>query len=394
VRRSLIVTDSRIWTAESEYAVAVADAEAALGIEVTVATPAGSAEAVSGRRRPDGRGSDAEAGLRYMELPGADARRSLSDLFADVRFLSALTRAHRFDVVHSSGSAAHLSVALAVGRRAPLLHLRGVSRAPRTNAGNRLLYRRLTDAVIVPSARIRTWVVDALRVPPDRVHRILLPVTDDRFVEQPADGSLRRELGIRARVPVIVNVARLAPVKGHDVLLTAMVDVVRSFPDARLVLVGEPWSGQPERLRELARDLGIEEAVVFAGRRDDVPRFLAEADVCVCSSRGSEENSRAVSEYLAAGRPVVATTVGVIPELIRDGSSGLLVAPDDPAGLSRAIVSVLGDGDRATRMGDEARRTARERLSVDAFGELLSAALDAVRATGTPKGRPTGGGRG
>jgi len=237
--------------------------------------------------------------------------------------------------------------------------------------------------IVVPSARVRDWVVETLRVPSDRVHRILLPVADDHFAERSADGSLRTELGIEPGVPLIVNVARLAPVKGHAVLVRAMADVARRVPEARLLLVGESWAGEPEGLRSLARELGIEDAVVFTGQREDVTRILADAAVCVCSSIGSEENSRAVSEYMAAGRPVVATSVGVIPELVDDGTSGLLVDPDDPDGLGRALVTILEDRELADQMGREGRRLARERVSVESFAVRLGQALGDVRGERT-----------
>ncbi len=383
MRRILIITDSGRWTAEAEYVLAVAEAEVAVGTDVVLAVPHGSFCAAGLPGRPwRAREADPER-LRIFELPGRTPRRSLSDLFANVRCLSALLRGERFDAVHSSGSSAHMVAVLAVGRRAPILHLRGTARKPRGHAANRFLYRRMTTAVIVPSARIRAWVIETLRVPPDRVHRILLPVADDHFTEHLADGSLRAEFGIEPGAPVIVNVARLAPVKGHVVLVRAMAGVARQIPDARLLLVGEPWCGEPEGLRALARELDIEDAVVFAGRREDVARILVEAAVCVCSSIGSEENSRAVSEYMAAGRPVVATRVGVIPELVEDGASGLLVEPGDSEGLARAVVAVLEDRGLAERMGREGKRLARERVSVESFAERLGQALGEIRGGAT-----------
>lgn len=379
----LVVTDAGTWTAEAEYALAVVEAEVAVGTEVVLAVPEGASYAADLPGRPRRAGEGSEQPLRVVELPGPEPRRSFSDLLANIRWIAALSRRERFDAVLSSGSAAHLAAVLAVGRRAPVVHLRGIAREPRGHAANRFLYRKLTSVIVVPSARVRDWVVETLRVPSDRVHRILLPVADDHFAERSADGSLRTELGIEPGVPLVVNVARLAPVKGHAVLVRAMADVARRVPEARLLLVGEPWAGEPEGLRSLARELGIEDAVVFAGRREDITRILADAAVCVCSSIGSEENSRAVSEYMAAGRPVVATSVGVIPELVDDGTSALLVEPGDPEGLARAIVSVLEDRDLADRMGREGRRLARERVSVESFAARLGQAFGDVRGEGT-----------
>jgi glycosyltransferase involved in cell wall biosynthesis len=365
--KALIVTDSLAWTAEAEYASLVARAEAAAGADVTVAAPAGSSLL-------EVAGDFGQA----LELPGRCPSRSPADFVADLRFVSDLASRSRFDVAHSSRSSAHLVTALAVGRRAPLVHLRGGAAVPSAGPANRYLYRRLTSAVIASSSRVRDSVVERLRVPPERVVRILAPVDTDRFRPSPPDGGLRRELGVDPESRIILNVARLAPVKGHAVLIEAMAGVVRRLPDAVLVLVGEAWSGEPERLRRRAAGLGVERTVVFAGRRDDVPRLLPLAALCVSSSVASEENSRAVAEYMAAGRPVVATRVGVVPELVIDGETGSLVAPDDPAALAGAIVAVLSDPARAERLGARGRSVAEERFSREAFARSLNTLLRSV----------------
>lgn len=365
--RTLLVTDSLIWTAETEYASLVARAEADAGARVTIAAPAGSSIL------------EGAAGVGdVVELPGACPSRSPADFLADVRFVSDLVSESRFDVVHSSRPPGHVMTALAVGRRVPLVHLRASATAPSGGPLNRYLYRRHTGAVIVSSSRVRDWLVEGLRVPPERVTRILAPVDTGRFRPSPPDPALLGDLRVDAGSRVIVNVARLAPVKGHAVLIEAMAVVARRFPDAVLVLVGEPWSGEPDRLRRRAAELGIERAVVFAGRRDDVPRFLSRAELCVSSSVGSEENSRAVAEYMAAGRAVIATSVGVIPELVVDGETGMLVPPNEPAPLASAIVALLSDPTRGKLLGARGRSVAEERFSREVFARDLSTVLASV----------------
>jgi glycosyltransferase involved in cell wall biosynthesis len=361
--RSLVVTDSLIWTAETEYAVSVARAEARAGGDVSFASPGS-------------RFADALAGVRVLDLPGATPSRSPADFVLGARWLSELARLERFDVVHTARATAHVMAAVSVGRTAPIVHLRGGATPPRAHAANRFLYRRLTRAVVASSARVRQAVIERLGMPPERVHRLLTPVDTCVFRPSVPEPALARALGIPDGATVVMDVARLAPIKGHDVLVRAMASVVARRPAAVLVLVGEPWSGQPAALRDEARRLGIEASIVFAGRRGDVPSLLALADVCVSSSVGSEENSRAVSEYMAAGRPVVATTVGVLPELVRDGESGLLVPPHDTAALAAALSALIADPARARRMGDEGRRLALEGFSCEAFSRGVAAVLE------------------
>lgn len=364
---TLVVTDSAIWNAETEYALAVAAAEAAMGCDVTLAAPR---ESVALERAP--------GGIRVEELPGESLSRSPADLLAAGRWISGHLHETATAVVHSSRSTAHVVTALAKTPSAKLVHLRGGAAPPRPGAFNRLLYRRRTDAVVASSGRIEMWLRGRLGLPPDRVFRIYLPVDVERFAAGSDPSGVRSEFGITGEAPLVVNVARLAPVKGHGVLLEAWAQVARRQPSAVLLLVGEGWSGQPEALSSLARKLGIEARVRFAGRREDVPELLAAADVCVCSSIGSEENSRAVSEYMAAGRAVVATSVGVIPELVTEGETGLLVPPSDLNALAGALLELLDDSRRAGSMGDAGQKRARAICSRRAFAGRLVEVLAAV----------------
>lgn len=366
MRSSLVVTDSTVWTAETEYALAVAEAEAASGFDVTVAAPVGS-PAAPGPASP----------LSSLELPGREPSKSVADFVSDARYLAYLVRRERYDVVHSSRPTAHILAALATGTTIPLVHLRGSASPPSGHAANRFLYGRATDAVIVSSSRVESWVRSRLRVPDERVARLLLPV-DPRWFEPPTEPLSWPEPGVPEGAPVVLCVARLAPVKGHGVLLEAMSAVLASVPEAVLVLVGEPWSGQPEGLASRARELGVERSVRFAGRRDDVRTLVDAASVCVVSSIGSEENSRAVAEYMAAARPVVATSVGVIPELVADGETGLIVPPGAPAPMAEGIVALLTDRSLAARTGKAGRISALKRFSHSAFAEGLSEILARV----------------
>ncbi|MCX6349081.1 MAG: glycosyltransferase family 4 protein, partial [Candidatus Aureabacteria bacterium] len=293
----------------------------------------------------------------------------------DLIWLRRLLRREEIDLLHSCRPTSHLLAALAAPPGVPLLHLRGSSRAPAAHFLNRWLYRRMTAAVIVSSGRLVRWTVDRLRMPPERVHPILAPVDLERFRPAAPDPALLRELGIPPSAPVVLMVARLAPVKGHDVLVKAMGAVSREFLEARLVLVGKPWEDQPGALLAQARSLGLEGKVICPGHRTDVPRFLSIASVGVMSSLGSEENSRGVGEYMAAARPVVATRVGVVPELVADGATGILVPPGDTGALGEAIADLLRDPAKEKRMGEAGRRRAADLFSFAAFDRRLRSVL-------------------
>ena len=169
----------------------------------------------------------------------------------------------------------------------------------------------------------------------------------------------------------VVAVANLRPEKGLDVLLRAAAIVVRRFADARFEIVGDG----PERaaLEALSGALGLREVVSFLGHREDVAARLAAADLCVHPSR-SEAFPNAVLEAMTAGLPVVASRVGGVLELIRDGKTGLLVAADDHDALAGAIGQVMADPALAQSLGASARAHVSNAYSFD----RMTAAFESV----------------
>ena len=153
----------------------------------------------------------------------------------------------------------------------------------------------------------------------------------------------------------IVSVGRLAPYKGMDLLLWAFADVLRSHPSARLEILGRDF--QRGHHRRLARRLGLSSSVRFLGDRGRVESVLRKACVFVGASR-RETYGMAVLEAMASGAPVLATRTGAAPSLIRDGRSGLLVAPGDPAALSRGLNRLLSDSSLRRRFSSEGRKAA------------------------------------
>jgi glycosyltransferase involved in cell wall biosynthesis len=154
------------------------------------------------------------------------------------------------------------------------------------------------------------------------------------------------------------TVANLRPVKGLDVLARAAGQLHSAHPNLRFRVAGE--GDQRAELTRLADKCGVAESFAIAGALFDVPGFLAGLDIAVLPSR-AEGMSNAVLEYMAAGRPIVATAVGATPDLIIDGEHGLLVPPEDAPALAAAIDRLLRDPELAGRLGAAARRRARAR---------------------------------
>ncbi len=176
------------------------------------------------------------------------------------------------------------------------------------------------------------------------------------------DPALARALGIGPDDGIIGVVAVLRPEKDHATLLRAARIVLERLPDTRVLLIGDgPLRAELERL---AAELGIAERVVFAGMRSDVPELLGLVDVLVLSSV-TECLPMALLEGMAAGRPVVATAVGGVPEIVVDGITGYVVPPRDPSAMADRIVALLGDRERARAMGVVGRRRVESEFSLE-----------------------------
>lgn len=189
--------------------------------------------------------------------------------------------------------------------------------------------------------------------------------------------------------PVLLTVARLAQEKGHRFLIEALPGLLAEWPSLVCLFVGE---GQcRESLRAFAREQGVEQSCRFAGARNDMVDWYAAADVVVLPSL-SEGFPFVVLEALAMARPVVATKVNGVPELIRDGIHGLLVPPRNPQALYATIQTLLHDPSLAARLGkagqqEVAARFTSERMIQDTV-KAIEEAIPASRCSLNVPQRP------
>jgi glycosyltransferase involved in cell wall biosynthesis len=176
--------------------------------------------------------------------------------------------------------------------------------------------------------------------------------------------------------PTVLTVARMThPAKGHDDLLEAAVHVQAAIPGVRFLIAGDgPREGE---LRAQAEARGLSGAVRFLGRRHDVPALLAHVDL-VCHLALAEGMPNAIMEAMAAARPVVATSVGGVPELVRHGVTGLLVPPRDARGAARAIIALLGDRAGAEKLGQAARARVEAEYTTARLAARTSALYETI----------------
>lgn len=231
----------------------------------------------------------------------------------------------------------------------------------------RLAFKSGVTPVAISDEVART-VQDVYKISPLTIPNGI-PVADYRD-NSAAGTDLRESLGLSANDFVFVCVANLSQAKNHALLLSALKEVVAASPQKIMLLLVGDGPLRPA-LTSAASELG--NAVRFLGRRTDVPAILAAADAFVLAS-DYEGNPLAVMEAMAAARPVVATAVGGIPELITDGVDGLLVQPGSPEGLAAGMIKLASNPNLASALGTAASETARARFSIDAmansYGEL------------------------
>lgn len=209
-------------------------------------------------------------------------------------------------------------------------------------------------------------------------HDTLAVIPNGIRPDVPSGADVRAELGLLPDIRLLLAVGNLYPVKGHDILLRALALVNQQLPPWILAIAGR--GVEAARLSTLARELGLEGKVRLLGYRADIADLLASADLFVMPSR-SEGLPLALLEAMFTGLPIVATSVGGIPEAVHDDVEALLVTEDDPVALATAIQRILADPSLGVRLGESARFAATGRYSVDAMATAYEALYEGASAS-------------
>lgn len=298
------------------------------------------------------------AGVDVLELD----RRSRVDVWR-WRPLAQLLRSGRVDVLHTHKFGSNLWAALLKPRSPlPVLiaheHSWSYERRPRRIVDRELIARR-ADAVVAVSPTDRQRMIELERIQPEKI--VYIPNGTPDPPTGRAD-AVRDELGLTPSNSVVGTVCGLRPEKELGTALRALGRLAPHRPELRFVVVGDgPERG---RLERLADELGV--PALFLGQRanDEMPDLLAAMDVLVLSSR-FEGMPLAVLEWMAAGKAIVASRVGGIPALLKDGDEAALVPPRDYVTFADEIARLLDDPAERQRLGDAARRRQREQFRFD-----------------------------
>jgi glycosyltransferase involved in cell wall biosynthesis len=302
--------------------------------------------------------------------------------------LAGLLRREKVSILHS-----HAYFANTMGRMAAILarvpvrfahiqssHWSSDERSSRNYLVDRLL-SHFTSRVIACSDSAAGFQLEALKINPRKVITIYNCTDVEKYANQGATGTQRKELGIGEDDLVIGSVGRLEKLKGHRLLLEVTRDLIESFPTLKLVIIGD--GEEREVLEKKRSDLGLVNHVILTGIRNDVEKLLPVLDVYVQPTIGREGLPLTVVEAMAAKLPVVASDIGGTREAVLHKQTGILVAPGDKDDLARALSQILRDREMRCLMSQEGWKLCKQKFGVTHMVEALTTLyLEEIKKTG------------
>lgn len=240
----------------------------------------------------------------------------------------------------------------------------------------RWLINNYVERVIAVSGAVKNALI-ASGVSEEKIEIIHNSIALERFNPSLVNkDEVRQGLGIGSNDIVIGTVGKLNRGKGVYEILDALCSLVKEYPDLKLVYVGDG----PERqgIEEEAQKLSVHDRVIFAGVRRDIEKMYSSMDIFVLPSTCDEAFGMVLIEAMAMGKPVIATTVGGIPEIIRDGVNGILISPGDSSAIADAIANLINNYDLAEGIASEGRRAVEHDFSAKVMGERFEEVLSKV----------------
>jgi glycosyltransferase involved in cell wall biosynthesis len=293
-----------------------------------------------------------------------------SSIWRNLRDIANLTNylnQEKFDILNVHQSHDHVLGGIAARRsNHPVVVVRtDHKRDPlKPNLGNRLLLSRLTDGIITFSERARREDAEHFGFPLERVCKISPALDLDRFNPDREFKDMRTVFRIGSKEIIIGMIARFQKYRKTEVFLEAVKTIVREFPNIKILLVGRS-SQMNESVIQPMKRLGIEPWVILGGyRTDDYIDTLTCMDIFVFLMAGSDGTARALREAMAMGKPVIVADRGILPELVEDRVSGLVVK-DTPEALANATLQLLRYPELRRRMGEAAYQKAHREFRLD-----------------------------
>ena len=268
----------------------------------------------------------------------------------------------------------------------PLIRARCIT-DPIGGKGRAFIFKHGCSKIVADASVIKRQLVQENGIDPAKIEVVGSAVDLQKFRPPRDRMKFRREMGFSTDTPLIGNIGMIRPDKGQLVLVEAFHGVLSERPDARLVIVGQ-GTGQLRRginVRNAIDRAGLADKIFMVGYRWDTPDVYAACDIVVIASLRTEASPIVLREAFASGRPVVATNVGDIPEIIQHRQNGLLIEPGDSKSLAASILEFISDQKLAARSAANGLRYATEHFSFDDMMETkfqVDASLIGTEAAG------------
>ncbi len=288
--------------------------------------------------------------------------------FHDLRKLKDICNRIKPDIIHAHHAEGHVIAVILKkflnGQK--VIRTRVDIRDPKKNFFNRFIHEN-TDCVIVPGELLREKVTRSTGINSAKVRVVYGGVDLKRFSENSNGFEFRRSYRIPERATVIGLIARLDPVKGHLFFIKLAHELKSIFPEIKFVVVGREAEYRIEYLKRCAGQYGLDNEIIYTNFVKDVAPAIKSFDICILPSLGSEAHPRVLFEYMACGKPVVASRVGIVSEIIDDGVNGLIAEPADIQSFVDKIKILLFNPEKRSVLGSEARKKIERDFTIDKF---------------------------
>jgi glycosyltransferase involved in cell wall biosynthesis len=306
-----------------------------------------------------------ELGTRLVTMP----LQSRVDLLCSLR-LWRFCRQNQIDVLKTYSSKDHWICLPLYFCGIPLSRARCITDAIGSRS-RAFVFKHGCSQIVADASVIKRQFVEEHGVDPEKIHVIGSAVELERFRPPRDRAKFRREIGVGDTAPLIGNVGMIRPDKGQLELVKAAPLVLQRRPDTRFVIVGQ-GTGILKRginVRNAIDQAGLADKIIMAGYRWDTPDVYAACDMIVIASLRTEASPIVLREAFASGRPLIATKVGDIPEIVRHRENGLLIEPGDTQALAAAIMEFLSEPELAVHCAANGLRYATEHFSFDGMME-------------------------
>lgn len=289
------------------------------------------------------------------------------NFLTDLKKLKNISKNLNPDIIHAHHADGHaLAVVLKKFFEGPkIIRTRVDIRSPKKNFFNRFIHKN-TDRIIVPGELLKRKVVNSTGIDFEKVKVVYGGVDLKRFN---GNGGLefRKTFGISEDTTVVGLLARLDPIKGHLFFIRVARELKKIFPHLKFIVAGKDAEYKKENLIQISKREGLDKDIIYAGFVDNVVSAIKAFDICVLPSFGSEAHPRVLFEYMACGKPVVASRVGIVGEIVDDGINGLIAEPADIKSFVDKIKLLVNSPGKRTELGLEARKKIERHFTIDKF---------------------------